>query len=126
MMSERFETYGASQVAVSWLKPLTEVGDDTIPPGNYGIAIGSSSGNIAVFSGTAKEIIALGKVIGEAVTHIQEDNAVPLTMDSYRVTERGHPVCPRCGTEFNPAAHSSFGELLAEMREHIVEHAMDL
>lgn len=118
-MTTHIEEFTAHAI-VAFALPLTEVGSEEIPAGNYAITIEQDS--VTMITGTAEDLHAFAtRMLARAQT-ILEHAARPLThADFIYVSGEGVFLCPRCTTELNPV-DSTVASLIQLVDAHIDSH----
>jgi hypothetical protein len=120
-MSAHFETSRALESSASWYGPGAEIGEDTVPAGEYAVGIDLPDGG-AFWVGTAEEIDAFVGRIQNRVDLIKKDAARPLTFSDFEPDEDGNYPCPRCKDEtFEPAGYVTLAEFTRGVQQHITE-----
>lgn len=118
-MGTHIEEFDAHAV-VAFALPLTEVGSEEIPAGNYAITIEQDS--VTMITGTAEDLHAFATRMLTRAQTILEHAARPLTYDDFIFDSDDRIfLCPRCTEELDPA-DSTVAGLIHLVDTHIDSH----
>lgn len=115
-MSTRYEGAGAD-TDVDWEKPGDEIGELTLPPGNYALTI--CYDEVFYIQGTPEELRRFMVRFDEQLQAIEAHSQEPLGYGDIRTDEEGDYICPRCDTYWSPRDQGDLFSLVAEVKAHI-------
>jgi len=119
-MSVRYEGADARTASAGWEEPGTEIGDDTLGPGQYALTIGYDE--VFYISGSPKGLRDFMVRLDEQLQEIEAHAAKPLALADYKVDEDGDYACPRCDEFFTPPNYDGLAGLVAAVGAHILTH----
>lgn len=117
-MGTHYEGMDATDVFVSFVSPLNEIGDGEFTvAGQYALCIGTT-----IISGSPNEI---ARVIGDIAAvgrRIEEHSRAPLTHADFSTDEDGFYVCPIDGETFEPGQYGDLPALIQAIDAEIEGH----
>jgi hypothetical protein len=117
-MSVRYEGADAREAGTGWEEPGTEIGEDTLAPGQYALTINYDE--VFYISGSPKGLRDFMVRLDEQLQEIEAHAAKPLALADYKIDDDGEYACPRCDEYFAPANYDDLAKLVAEVGSHIL------
>lgn len=119
-MGSHYEAISLS--GVDWLQPREEIGEETVPGGQYAIAFSTGDG-MAYGVGTVEQIAEFGRQVRVAVHQIQETHAGPLTHADFEFDNEDNMfMCPRCEVGIEPGDDHNLAATIQRIDAHIASH----
>lgn len=117
-MGTHYEEIGRNTVQT--LFPLAQIGEETLDPGQYAIALGGD--DICYAKGDADEIFTWAKRIMKAAEAIMEASNAEMTLAGIRVDDDGNYQCTRCAYLLDTSEGQNAIYVFNRLERHVADH----